>query len=169
MNEEKMKALFLLAGFNIISTYQLVNQYWPANEHYAEVIRKSPWWLVNTEFGLITIGWRKRVIEIEWKDIKNEISVTDDEVTKSKYLVHAWGYVKAVEYLTTLHQQLTETVTKQSTDGDPEAVAEAQAICAFESVNTDTVWSYLKEEDKNYWRTISQAVLHGTPINRLGN
>lgn len=122
MNEEKMRALFLLSGFEISSVYELANEYWPVCEEYSDIRRKSPWWLVNTEFGLIKLGWRKRVIEIDWKDTpyRSGISkfnddrdkfipvLTKDEVTKTETYVHAWSYGKAVDYLSTLHLRLRQ-------------------------------------------------------------
>jgi hypothetical protein len=100
MNEEEAKALFLLAGFNVTRFHRLENQYWP--EAYVEERKRSPWWLALTEFGPIKIGWRKRVISINWEDTPSRVLVTEDDVTKEPTLVHAWSYVKALEYLTTL-------------------------------------------------------------------
>jgi hypothetical protein len=62
-----------------------------------------PWFIVTTSKGRIKIGWRKRVIEIDWSD--SIISATaedlfaDEDVTKDKKLIHAWGYEKAQEYI----------------------------------------------------------------------
>lgn len=116
MKIEKVKALFLLADFKVQSTYELTNQYWP--EAYVELIQKNPWWLVKTEYGLIKIGWRKRVISIDWSDTlyQAEIigesvwpnSITKDEVTRSETIVHAYSYIKALEYLSALHVRLGE-------------------------------------------------------------
>jgi len=116
MKIEKVKALFLLAGFKVQSTYKLENQYWP--EAYTELRQENPWWLVKTEYGLVKIGWRKRVISIDWSDTLYQAkivddsdshwpdSITTDEVTRSETLVHAWNYLKALEYLMSLHVQL---------------------------------------------------------------
>lgn len=101
MTEDQAKALFLLAGFNATRFHRLENKYWP--DAYVELRRNSPWWLVITEFGPIEIGWRKRVISINWEDTKARVLLTDDpNITKDETLVHAWSYVKALEYLTTL-------------------------------------------------------------------
>ncbi len=125
MNEERMKALFLLSGFEIEQSYKLANEYWPDCEDYADIRRDSPWWLVKTEYGMIKIGWRKRVIDIDWSDteyrageskfwdgrdidgiVKNEVMVT-----KGRMHIHAWGYAKAVEYLTILHLRLRQVAS----------------------------------------------------------
>lgn len=100
MTEEQAKALFLLAGFNATRLHRLENKYWP--ESYVEERRNSPWWLVITEYGPIEIGWRKRVISIDWQDTAARVEVTEDNVTKEKTMVHAYSYVKALQYLTAL-------------------------------------------------------------------
>ncbi len=65
-----------------------------------------PWFIITTNKGRIKIGWRKRVIEIDWKDsdIKNtaEELFPQEDVTKFECKIHAWGYKKAKEYLFTL-------------------------------------------------------------------
>lgn len=100
MTEDQAKALFLLAGFKATRFHRLENKYWP--DAYVEERRDSPWWLAITEFGPIEIGWRKRVISINWEDTAARVIVTEDNVTKEMTLVHAWSYVKALEYLTAL-------------------------------------------------------------------
>lgn len=63
----------------------------------------SPWFIVTTAKGKIKIGWRKRVINIDWKDslIKEDAKVLfpDEDVTRWETGIHAWGYEKAKEYL----------------------------------------------------------------------
>jgi hypothetical protein len=120
MNESEMKAIFLLAGFDIESAYQLANEYWPDCDEYADIRRNSPWWLVKTEYGLIKIGWRKRVINIDWSDTPYRAGVsefadgrdigilTTDDVTKTETIVHAYGNGKAVQYLSRLHLKLKQ-------------------------------------------------------------
>lgn len=120
MNEAEMKALFLLAGLNIESSYELPNEYWPDCDEYADIRRNSPWWLVKTEFGLVKIGWRARVISIDWSDTPYRSGVskfadgrdievlTTDDVTKSETMVHAYGYGKAVQHLSALHLKLKQ-------------------------------------------------------------
>lgn len=109
MTEEKVRALFELANIPVERLHRLENNYWPNTPDYYEVRAKHPWWLVGTEFGVIEIGWRKRVININWGacDYRDE-QITPDDVTKSHTNVHAWGYAKAVEYLTSLRRKLAE-------------------------------------------------------------
>lgn len=89
---DKFLSLFKIAGIDINKTWDIRNGYSGS---------KPDWLLVHTPYGLMTIGWRKRVIEIEWSGTHMEYIVKDD-VTKDKYMCHAWGYPKAVEYMTDL-------------------------------------------------------------------
>jgi hypothetical protein len=103
MKEEYAKALFLLAGIEVLAMYRLENEYWPLTPDYEKERRESPWWLVKTSFGLIKIGWRKRVISIDWSDTAfRRLNLTKDDVTKTETSVHAYSYIKALEYLTSL-------------------------------------------------------------------
>jgi hypothetical protein len=62
-----------------------------------------PWFIVTTRCGRIKIGWRKRVIEIDWSD--SAVTATaeklfpNENVTKDGRIIHAWGYDKAREYI----------------------------------------------------------------------
>lgn len=118
MNEEKCRALFLLSEIECTRFYRLCNEYWPDVDEYAKLRKDSPWWLVETPFGLIKIGWRKRVISIDWEAIKFRGIITEDDVTKTDTMVHAWSYVKAIEYLINLRLEsekcLTDAIMKQA-------------------------------------------------------
>lgn len=107
MKEAQLRAIFLLAGIDLSSVFELPNGYWPDVPDYAELRRESPWWLVRTSAGLVKIGWRKRVIEIDWSDTPVRRELTTDDVTKSETLVHAYSYSKAVEYLTAFRRGIT--------------------------------------------------------------
>jgi hypothetical protein len=112
MNEAQMRAIFLLAGIEISSVFKLPNDYWPDVPDYAELRRESPWWLVRTLSGLVKIGWRKRVIGIDWSDTVVRLEVTPDDVTKDGSMVHAYSYAKAVEYMTTFRRAMIEQAEK---------------------------------------------------------
>ncbi len=65
-----------------------------------------PWFVVTTKLGRITIGWRKRVINIDWEGsiinkTANELFPGED-VTKGNKCIHAWSYEKAKEYIDVL-------------------------------------------------------------------
>lgn len=100
MKREHAIALFEMAGFEVKSIHELPNDYWP--EAYTDLRKANPWWLIETQFGLIEIGWRKRVISIHWSSTAMRVEVTTDNVTKDADMVHAWGYPKALEYLAAL-------------------------------------------------------------------
>lgn len=74
---------------------------------YCQCKHCASWFIVSTPDGDIKIGWRKRVIQIEWlKNYKIFKETFDSEdVTKGfgkwgneKY-IHAWSIEKAIEYL----------------------------------------------------------------------
>lgn len=68
--------------------------------------RHLPWFIVTTPIGHFTIGWRKRVIQIDWSEtlcLKTaEFLFPLDDVTKSDRMIHAWSYEKAAEYIATI-------------------------------------------------------------------
>lgn len=68
-----------------------------------------PWFRVTSKIGHVVIGWRKRVIEINWKDTIMKVwdaekLFPDENVTRVENTVHAWGSEKASEYIRRLHQ-----------------------------------------------------------------
>ena len=66
-----------------------------------------PWFLFHTIDGDIIMGWRKRVISIEWQESYKPFDFDElfktENVTKwekgGKRGIHAWGKDKAHEYL----------------------------------------------------------------------
>lgn len=113
--QRKFKEVFEKAGFKDIRMLRTPNEYCSCN-------RCAPWFNVNTEFGTINVGWRKRVIHIDWssalktlemrgqKPEKNVLSLFEKEdVTKGGTYIHAWGWEKAEEYLTKIYNLLLET------------------------------------------------------------
>jgi hypothetical protein len=93
LTEETVQAWFMSAGFpKPEKMHCLVNGYdWEREDH---------WWLVKVDQGYIKIGWRKRVINIDWSETPLRKIITPDDVTKSGDMVHAWSIAKAIEYLT---------------------------------------------------------------------
>jgi hypothetical protein len=66
-----------------------------------------PWFIVTTPIGRIKIGWRKRVIHLEWTN--SLVKLTADELfvgdmTKYDCVIHAWGYEKAKEFIKKLFE-----------------------------------------------------------------
>lgn len=93
--KEKLLSIFKLADLEIIKYWNIKNGY------YGD---RADWLLVKTPLGLIEIGWRKRVISINWEDTKISHIVKDD-VTKGEYFAHAWSYLDAVKYITGLKEK----------------------------------------------------------------
>jgi len=113
--ERKFKEIFESTGFKDVRMLRIPNEYCSCN-------RCAPWFNVNTEFGTIKIGWRKRVINIDWgsalktltacgqKPKKNILSLFEKEdVTKSETNIHAWSWEKAEDYLNRIYNLLSET------------------------------------------------------------
>ena len=79
-----------------------------------------PWYRVATPIGYVRIGWRKRVIEIDWASTilrappdpegyakpslvpSGQVLFPDENVTRGETYVHAWGPEKATAYLKVL-------------------------------------------------------------------
>jgi hypothetical protein len=94
--EEKTKLLALFP--QPIFVEEIPNQY--SNEPYYIL---SKWYVVTTTKGRITIGWRKRVIVIDWEgsaiQSKAGVLFPDTDNTKSDKMIHAWNYDEAKEFL----------------------------------------------------------------------
>ena len=94
----KLSTLFTDAGFKIIHVKEIDNQYSGDACYYA-----NPWVIVTTKAGLITLGWRKRVLNLDWSD--SDITADgrelfkEEKTTSGERFVHCWGYDKVVEYL----------------------------------------------------------------------
>ena len=100
MKLEEVTKIFAGTGFTVSKFAPIENQYWPSA--YTELREANPWWLVTTEFGVIKIGWRKRVISIHWDETLIRGQVTPHDVTKDSDMVHAYTEAAATEYLTEL-------------------------------------------------------------------
>lgn len=110
---EKFRQIFEAAGFKDIRISAIENQYCKG-DHCA------PWYHVNTENGTILIGWRKRVINIDWSNLaideedrykempNHDLShlFEKENVTKGRTSIHAWGWGKAKEYLARIYEQI---------------------------------------------------------------
>lgn len=71
-----------------------------------------PWFAVYTNRGMFVVGWRKRVISLDWshgliRETAEELFPNED-VTKSGRMIHAWGYDKAREYVARLLSRKAE-------------------------------------------------------------
>jgi hypothetical protein len=90
-------------GDEAIFAKEVPNGYWGDAAYALE----SPWFIVTTRIGHIRIGWRKRVVEIEFSEslvkLTAEEMFPDEDVTKHDKVVHAWGLSKAMQYVKALH------------------------------------------------------------------
>lgn len=79
--------------------------------------RHLPWFVVTTQVGRIKIGWRKRVISIEWEDTVRTATAEElfpgEDTTKGEKFIHAWGYEKAKEYVMAI---VNSGITRPSTN-----------------------------------------------------
>lgn len=71
--------------------------------------RHLPWFNITTAIGVFKIGWRKRVINIDWSGTvcqkTGEELFPNEDVTKSgrgERYIHAWSLEKAKEYVTAI-------------------------------------------------------------------
>lgn len=96
-------------------TFELLpNGYWQGDDSYI------PWFLFHTIDGDIIMGWRKRVISIEWqanyKPFDMDTLFHAEDVTKweenGKRGIHAWGDEKAYEYLKKVLETVNPGYTK---------------------------------------------------------
>jgi predicted metal-dependent RNase len=96
--KQKQEILNLFADGSKVFVKEVPNEY--CNCH---ICKHMPWFIITTNKGNIKIGWRKRVLCINWD--QSGISKTAEELfseeqtTKFDKTIHAWGYEKAKEYL----------------------------------------------------------------------
>jgi len=68
----------------------------------------KPWFNVTTEIGPIKIGWRKKVISIDWSRTTQKKSADElfpnEDVTKIGQSIDAWGEDAARAYLKIIHE-----------------------------------------------------------------
>lgn len=110
MTRQEIEATFLLSG---IVLYDAVSKNNPYSQDMH--ILRGPIWLCSTNLGLIIVGWRKRVIEIDWTaigEIKEILSgssetgytrwLTLDDTDQGPNYVHSWGLQSVPRYLADL-------------------------------------------------------------------
>lgn len=93
------ESLIGLFGDRAIYVEELPNGYGEHDPYWS----LFPWFKVTTGCGPIKIGWRKRVINIDWAESEITARANDlfpnEDVTKGSSYIHAWGYEKAQGYI----------------------------------------------------------------------
>lgn len=124
LNEEEriqFERIFEKAGFKELDVELL-----PTKNQYCACDYCACWFNVNTIYGTgILIGWRKRVINIDWSQWGYDFSYLfpKEEVTKWSGGIHAWGEEKAIEYLAKIaaeikgSKKIQHYMTYRSTQG----------------------------------------------------
>lgn len=100
----ELTELFKSAGFETIHVETIDNQYCSEACCY-----KSPWIIVSTIKGRIKLGWRKRVMNLDWSESDIKAVGTElfkgEETTTGKRYIHCWSKNKAIEYLKKLRME----------------------------------------------------------------
>ena len=96
--QAKARELFEAAGYPSAIFHEIPNEYCGPL-----CCPHRVWYNVTTAIGVVKIGWRKRVIGIDWTQTVLGRSAADlfpdEDVTKVGTMIHAWSYEKAEEYL----------------------------------------------------------------------
>jgi hypothetical protein len=89
---------FREAGLDPVFVEEIPNEYCPR-----PCCMHRPWFVVTSRIGHIKIGWRKRVVHLEWtRSMATEsasVLFPAENVTKLDHTIHAWSGEKVVEYL----------------------------------------------------------------------
>jgi hypothetical protein len=67
-----------------------------------------PWFRITTHVGTLTVGWRRRVISIDWSDTREDMLelFRNEQVTKGSNYIHAHGKEAAIDYLRLIRLEL---------------------------------------------------------------
>lgn len=98
----KVTEAFSAAGYTTVQVTPIDNRYCPCEAC-------SPWCAVETEVGLIVVGQRKRVLNVDWSSTGEDLLelFKGEEVTKDASYIHAWGWEKATDYLRRIRTALS--------------------------------------------------------------
>ncbi len=100
----ELTELFKSAGFETIHVETIESGYCKESCCY-----KFPWIIVTTPKGRIKLGWRKRVMNLDWSEsditAMGEILFKDEKTTTGEKYIHCWSKEKAVEYLKKLNSE----------------------------------------------------------------
>lgn len=105
MNSVKAEKQSLISLFpDQVFVEEIKNGYGSGHDWYD---RMKPWFKITVpKTGHFVIGWRKRVIHLEWTGTSIKEEAKDlfpfEEVTKHEKVIHCWGLDKAREYVNIL-------------------------------------------------------------------
>jgi hypothetical protein len=151
---EYYRALLLLAGIEYTSEHKLENGYTPGRGGV------QPWLLAMTAWGPLTIGWRKRVIDIDWQTSKYPailIEPPEEYITHAPGFIHCYGYEQAIRALKALKLQFERHVYYDSL-GEPKKSEEIARLKKSEA-----------DERPKGSITVTREELYGQPSMRLLN
>lgn len=113
MKETEVMGLFAVAGIEVLRREALIDGYGyqASDPRLFEHPLRCVWWFIKTKYGWVKIGWRKRVISIEWEDTPIRKIITSDDVTKDQTYVHAWSEEDALKYLKALSCEFSKLST----------------------------------------------------------
>jgi hypothetical protein len=96
---EQFERIFKNAGYPGIILLETNNRYEGCQDPDCTVC--ACWFYAYAEVIPLLIGWRKRVIEIDWSAWETDLSALfkKEDVTKGPHHIHAWSEEKAIEYL----------------------------------------------------------------------
>jgi hypothetical protein len=81
---------------------EVPNGYAPEDPYF----KAFPWYVVTTTAGRFKVGWRKRVIHVEWTETLCKLTAEqlfpNENVTKHERVIHAWSLEKAQEYISSV-------------------------------------------------------------------
>mgnify|MGYP003405232312 CR=1 FL=1 len=77
----------------------------------------EPWYIFYTKKGPLKVGWRKRVINLDWSGFPVKMSADElfpgEDVTKGNHYIHAWGFEKLEQYVGALLNETPITSSKE--------------------------------------------------------
>ena len=175
MKYNEVVGLAVLSGIEHNGIQKIENPYWPRNADHEAIREASPWWIIHTDGGVITIGWRKRVIAIDWQNTKRRGIVTKDNVTKADDHVHAYSLIKALEYLKAWRElpvvDITHKDFKSHIVEGREQVIEAIRMLGDGSPELDLLKGLLDEvkDEKSVISSVHRVGAHHAFNIRVGN
>lgn len=113
LTRAEVESIFTLAKIEIWDMKQTANGYHENGraDEYGERQFWHYWWMVKTKYGWIEIGWRKRVISINWSDTKVRTTVpspSHEGRTRDDTGSHAYSVQEAITDLTYWNKKAEE-------------------------------------------------------------